>query len=60
MHSGLHEHVQFGEGQMDYNEIIKALKDINYSGLVNVELSRHSRNAFTAAERAFEYLTRLI
>lgn len=57
---GVHEHLQFGEGQMDYDEIIQALKEIDYTGLVNVELSRHSADAVTAAQRAFEYLTRLI
>jgi len=60
MRRGVHEHLQFGEGQMDYDEIINTLKEINYTGLVNVELSRHSRDAVTAAERAFEYLTLLI
>jgi len=60
MVQGVHEHLQFGEGQMDYNDIIPALKEIDYPGLVNVELSRHSPNAVTAAQRAFEYLTRLI
>jgi len=45
---------------MDFIEIFKALKEINYTGLVNVELSRHSRNAFHAAGQAFEYLAKLV
>ena len=60
MRQGTHEHLQFGEGEMDFIEIFKALKEINYTGLVNVELSRHSRNAFHAAGQAFEYLAKLV
>jgi L-ribulose-5-phosphate 3-epimerase len=60
MRRSAHEHLQFGEGEMDFSGIFKALKEINYTGLVNVELSRHSRDAVTAAQRAFEYLTNLI
>jgi sugar phosphate isomerase/epimerase len=60
MRKGTHEHLQFGEGEMDFIEIFKALKEINYTGLVNVELSRHSRNAFHAAGQAFEYLAKLV
>ena len=60
MRKGAHEHLQFGEGQMDFIEIFKALKEIDYTGPVNVELSRHSRDAVQAAKRAFEYLARVM
>jgi L-ribulose-5-phosphate 3-epimerase len=60
MRKGTHEHLQFGEGEIDFIEIFNALKEINYAGLVNVELSRHSRNAVKAAEQAVEYLAKLI
>jgi L-ribulose-5-phosphate 3-epimerase len=60
MRRGAHEHLQFGEGEMDFIEIFKALKEINYKGLINVELSRHSRDAVHAAGQAFEYLAELI
>lgn len=60
MRRGAHEHLQFGEGEMDFVEIFEALKEINYTGLVNVELSRHSRDAVHAAQQAFEYLAELI
>lgn len=56
MRKGTHEHLQFGEGEIDFVEIFNALKEINYAGLVNVELSRHSRNAVKAAGRAYNFL----
>jgi L-ribulose-5-phosphate 3-epimerase len=59
MRKGIHEHLQFGEGEIDFIEVFKALKDIKYTGLINVELSRHSRNAVEAAGQAFEYLSKL-
>lgn len=60
MRQGTHKHLQFGDGEIDFIEIFKALKEINYAGLVNVELSRHSHNAVKAAEQAFEFLAKLI
>jgi L-ribulose-5-phosphate 3-epimerase len=60
MRKGTHEHLQFGEGEIDFKEIFIALKEINYTGLTNVELSRHSRNAVAAAGYAYEYLAKLI
>jgi L-ribulose-5-phosphate 3-epimerase len=60
MRQGTHEHLQFGEGEIDFIEIFKALKDIEYTGLINVELSRHSHNAVKAAGQAFEYLAKFI
>ena len=56
MRQDTHEHLQFGEGEIDFSEIFNALKEINYAGLVNVELSRHSRNAVEAAGRAYNFL----
>jgi L-ribulose-5-phosphate 3-epimerase len=60
MRQGTHEHLQFGEGEMDFIEIFKALKDIKYTGLINVELSRHSRNAVKAASQAYGFLYRFL
>ena len=45
-----------GDGEMDFSQIFKALKEISYSGLINVELSRHSRNAVAAAKQAYDFL----
>jgi sugar phosphate isomerase/epimerase len=56
MKKGQHKHLQFGEGEIDFSEVFDALKEIKYAGLINIELSRHSQNAVTAAEHAVEYL----
>jgi len=56
---GTHKHLQFGEGEMDFIEIITALKEINYTGLISVELSRHSHNAVNAARQAYDFLAKL-
>lgn len=60
MRRGDHEHLQFGEGEMDFIEVFKALKEINYTGLVNVELSRHSRNAVNSAAQAYDFLSKFL
>jgi sugar phosphate isomerase/epimerase len=40
-------------------KIFKALKEINYAGLVNLELSRQSRDTVNAAGGAFESPSKL-
>lgn len=56
MRKGVHDHLFFGEGQIDFSEVIQAFKDISYSGLINVELSRHSHDAVNVARRSYDYL----
>jgi L-ribulose-5-phosphate 3-epimerase len=56
MRGGIHEHLMFGEGEMDFPPILKALQEISYAGGVHVELSRHSHDAPNAALRAFHFL----
>ena len=51
-----HHHLFFGEGEIDFGDLFKALKDIGYNGLLNVELSRHSHDAVNVAKWSFEYL----
>ena len=60
MKKGEHKHLQFGDGEIAFSEVFNALKDIDYTGLINVELSRHSRNAVQAAAQAFSYLTKYL
>ena len=60
MRRGTHEHLQFGEGEMDFTEVFEALKEINYAGPVNVELSRHSRNAVNSAAQAYDFLSQFL
>jgi L-ribulose-5-phosphate 3-epimerase len=60
MKKGDHKHLQFGEGEIKFLEVFDALREIRYAGLVNVELSRHSRNAVNAAGQAFDFLTKYL
>ncbi len=60
MRAGAHEHLMFGDGEMDFPPILDALAETGYAGGLHVELSRHSHEAATAARRAFEFLQPLI
>ena len=51
-----HEHLAFGEGEMSYEPIMGALREIRYDGLVNVELSRDSHRGPDVARSALEHL----
>lgn len=59
MRRGIHEHLFFGEGEMNFTEIINCLSAITYRGPVHVELSRHSHDAVNVARRAYEFLEAL-
>jgi len=59
MSRGVHEHLMFGEGEIDFAPVIAELKAIDFRGLVQVELSRHSHDAPEAARRAFDFLKRV-
>lgn len=56
MRRGVHEHLMFGEGEIDFAEVMASLKEIGYSGGVHVELSRHSHDAVETARRALAFL----
>lgn len=56
MRRGVHEHLQFGEGEIDFPPVIAALANGGYAGGLHVELSRHSHLGPTAAQRAYEFL----
>jgi L-ribulose-5-phosphate 3-epimerase len=53
MRAGVHEHLMFGEGEMEFPPIIAALARTGYQGGVHVELSRHSHEAPAAAAKAY-------
>jgi L-ribulose-5-phosphate 3-epimerase len=59
MTRGTHDHLMFGEGQMDFAPILRALRDLNYGFGLHVELSRHSHDAVSTARRAYAFLTSL-
>ena len=56
MRVGVHEHLMFGEGEIDFPPILQTLTDVSYTGGAYVELSRHSHEGPEAASRAFEFL----
>ena len=56
MKVGVHDHLMFGEGEMDFPPIFEALKSIGYSNGVYVELSRHAHDAVAAAEQSMRFL----
>lgn len=56
MRRGVHEHLMFGGGEIDFVPVLRTLDEIGYAGAVHVELSRHSHDAVNTARRALEFL----
>ncbi|MPY85503.1 MAG: TIM barrel protein, partial [Actinophytocola sp.] len=56
MRPGVHEHLEFGEGDVDLPATLGALLDVGYAGLVSVELPRHSHAAPAVAARSLDAL----
>ncbi|WP_328343923.1 sugar phosphate isomerase/epimerase family protein [Micromonospora sp. NBC_00421] len=56
MRRGVHEHLEFGTGEIDFPPVLRALADGGYRGLVAVELPRHSHAAPTVAARSLDFL----
>jgi sugar phosphate isomerase/epimerase len=60
MRRGIHEHLMFGEGEMDFPPIIAALEAADYRGGLFVELSRHSHDAPRAVQKSYDFLQPLV
>jgi L-ribulose-5-phosphate 3-epimerase len=56
MRRGIHEHLMFGDGELDLASALRALVEVEYGGLVAVELSRHVHAAHETVPRAIEML----
>jgi sugar phosphate isomerase/epimerase len=56
MRRGVHEHLPFGEGEIDFPPVLRALSGIGFRGLVTVELPRHGHAATATARRSLEFL----
>jgi sugar phosphate isomerase/epimerase len=56
MRAGVHEHLMFGEGEIEFPPVFAALAAAGYQGGAHVELSRHSHDGPNAARRAYEFL----
>ena len=53
---GVHEHLEFGAGEIDFPPVLRALRDGGYRGLVAVELPRHSHAAPAVARESLAFL----
>lgn len=56
MRTGVHEHLEFGDGALDLPGTLAALAEVGYAGLASVELPRHSHAAPEVARRALTAL----
>ncbi|MEU6862117.1 sugar phosphate isomerase/epimerase family protein [Streptomyces sp. NPDC046876] len=56
MRRGVHEHLPFGEGEIDFPPVLAALVRTGYRGLVSVELPRHSHAAAHVAHHSIAFL----
>jgi L-ribulose-5-phosphate 3-epimerase len=56
MRRGYHEHLFFGEGEVNFADVFAGLRQAGYSGGVYVELSRHSYDAVATAQKAYTFL----
>ncbi len=60
MQPGVHEHLPFGEGTIDFIPVFRALNEVGYAGGVHVELSRHSHEAPTQLQASMAFLRQFV
>lgn len=60
MKTGIHDHLMFGDGDMNFLDIFNALREIDYQHGLYVELSRHSHNAVETARKSLSFLMNLV
>jgi sugar phosphate isomerase/epimerase len=56
MRRGVHEHLPFGDGEIDFPPVLDALTATGYQGLTVVELPRHSHAGPELARNSIEFL----
>ncbi|MEV7415181.1 sugar phosphate isomerase/epimerase family protein [Streptomyces sp. NPDC089919] len=56
MRRGVHEHLPFGEGEIDFPPVLAALAATGYTGLTVVELPRHSHAGPEMAAHSLRFL----
>ncbi|WP_411107561.1 sugar phosphate isomerase/epimerase family protein [Streptomyces sp. cmx-4-9] len=56
MRRGVHEHLPFGDGEIDFPPVLDALAATGYQGLTVVELPRHSHAGPAQAARSLRFL----
>lgn len=59
MRRGVHEHLPFGEGEIDFLPVLDALDATGYQGLTVVELPRHSHAGPKMARESIAFLRTL-
>lgn len=57
---GVHDHLRFGAGDIDFKDVAQGLRNINYTGGIHVELSRHSHMAPEVLQESFGFLKNLV
>ncbi|MHA4772979.1 EboA domain-containing protein [Streptomyces sp. MSC1_001] len=53
---GVHEHLEFGQGEIDFPPVLTTLAEVGYRGLVSVELPRHGHSGPQTALRSLNAL----
>jgi len=53
---GVHEHLAFGEGDVDFEAVARAVREVEFTGPLEVELSRHSSTATETADASIRFL----
>jgi len=56
MRRGVHEHLPFGQGEIDFPPVLAALRQSGYQGLTVVELPRHSHAGPELAAASMRFL----
>ncbi|MGA5420029.1 sugar phosphate isomerase/epimerase family protein [Streptomyces lavendulocolor] len=56
MRRGIHEHLPFGDGEIDFPPVLEALAATGYQGLTVVELPRHSHAGPELARASIDFL----
>lgn len=56
MRQGEHDHLRFGEGEIDFDDVFAGLRQIDYQRGLHVELSRHSHMAPDVLRESFAFL----
>jgi sugar phosphate isomerase/epimerase len=56
MRRGVHEHLPFGDGEIDFPPVLQALAATGYQGLTVVELPRHSHAGPELARTSLDFL----
>ncbi|GAA3810945.1 sugar phosphate isomerase/epimerase family protein [Streptomyces phyllanthi] len=56
MRRGVHQHLEFGAGEIDFPPVLSALRELEHRGLVSVEIQGGSLDAPEVARRSIEFL----